>query len=223
MSEPLPPGWIERLSKKKGVNYYFCQATGETTWTRPTAQVVSVPVAAAQPPGGALPEGWDEARTPEGRVYYKNHHSKTTQWERPRNESSEGPAKKARVEAPTEVRARHILIKHTASRKPFSWRSEGGQAVTTTKEEARKELAEIRRALCATRDEEGALEELFAQYAEARSDCSSAKPGRGGDLGSFSRGRMQPPFEKAAFALAPGKLSEVVETDSGLHLILRYA
>jgi NIMA-interacting peptidyl-prolyl cis-trans isomerase 1 len=43
-----------------------------------------------------------------------------------------------------------------------------------------------------------------------------------GDLGLFSRGQMQPSFENAAFALAVGELSDIVESDSGLHLILRF-
>jgi hypothetical protein len=43
-----------------------------------------------------------------------------------------------------------------------------------------------------------------------------------GDLGLFARGQMQPSFENAAFALAVGELSGVVESDSGLHLILRF-
>ena len=30
-----------------------------------------------------LPEGWEEKRTPAGRLYYVNHHTKTTQWVRP--------------------------------------------------------------------------------------------------------------------------------------------
>lgn len=53
------------------------------------------------------------------------------------------------------------------------------------------------------------------------SDCSSAK--RGGDLGLFGRGAMQKPFEDAAFALKVGELSQIVDTDSGVHIIMRTA
>ncbi len=38
-------------------------------------------------PAGPLPEGWEEARTPDGKVYYKNHNARTTQWEHPCRDS----------------------------------------------------------------------------------------------------------------------------------------
>lgn len=61
----------------------------------------------------------------------------------------------------------------------------------------------------------------FAELAQKYSDCSSAK--KGGDLGPFGRGAMQRPFEEAAFALKVGELSMPVDTDSGVHVILRTA
>ena len=72
--------------------------------------------------------------------------------------------------------------------------------------------SEFRKSIVA---KEKTFEELAAEY----SDCSSAK--HGGDLGSFGRGKMQKPFEDAAFALEVNELSEPVSTDSGVHIILR--
>ena len=70
----------------------------------------------------------------------------------------------------------------------------------------------------------GDFEELkatFEELAKTESDCSSAK--RNGDLGFYGRKAMHPAFEKASFALKVGELSKMVETSSGVHVILRIA
>ncbi|KAL7423159.1 peptidyl-prolyl cis-trans isomerase Pin1 [Cryptotrichosporon argae] len=113
-----------------------------------------------------------------------------------------------------QVRASHILAKHKGSRRPSSWREAN---ITRSLAEAHAIIqADIER-LRALPPAEAEAE--FARIAAERSDCSSAR--KGGDLGWFGRGQMQKPFEEATFALQPGQLSDIVETDSGVHVILR--
>ena len=59
------------------------------------------------------------------------------------------------------------------------------------------------------------FEGLAKEYSECRSSTN------GGSLGEFGPGQMQKPFEDAAFRLKPGELSDMVDTDSGIHIILR--
>jgi peptidyl-prolyl cis-trans isomerase D len=56
--------------------------------------------------------------------------------------------------------------------------------------------------------------ELAKKYSE---DEATAK--LGGDLDYFSRGRMVPQFDEAAFALKPGEISGLVKTQYGYHII----
>lgn len=76
-----------------------------------------------------------------------------------------------------------------------------------TKEEAEAVLAELK----AGKD--------FATLAKEKSQDPGSKD-NGGDLGFFGRGVMNPEFENAAFALAKGEMSEVVDApQSGFHII----
>lgn len=105
--------------------------------------------------------------------------------------------RRAEFDRPEEVRARHILIR----------RGDGEEAAAAGRETLEKARG---------RFEAG---ESFADLAAELSDDPGSKE-KGGDLGFFPRGRMVQAFEDVAFQLAPGTLSEVVESSSGHHLIL---
>ena len=57
----------------------------------------------------------------------------------------------------------------------------------------------------------------FEYYARLYSKCPSGQ--RGGDLGYFGRGQMVPEFERKAFILPIGEVSEPVFSPFGWHLI----
>ncbi|UUP17123.1 peptidylprolyl isomerase [Nitratireductor thuwali] len=58
----------------------------------------------------------------------------------------------------------------------------------------------------------------FAEIAKEKSSDGSAS--QGGDLGYFTKGRMVPEFEEAAFALEPGEFTkEPVKSQFGYHVI----
>jgi peptidyl-prolyl cis-trans isomerase C len=59
----------------------------------------------------------------------------------------------------------------------------------------------------------------FEDLAKQFSKCPSGR--RGGALGEFGKGMMVKPFEDAAFALEVGKVSGIVQTQFGHHLIKR--
>ena len=115
----------------------------------------------------------------------------------------------------TQVQALHILRKHAGSRRPSSWRQE---VISQSKDEAIAQITAFRDQLsaCASPEE---LRNEFMKIARTESDCSSAK--QGGDLGMFSTGQMQKSFEDASFALKVGEMSGIVDSDSGIHIILR--
>ena len=110
----------------------------------------------------------------------------------------------------SEVQCSHILQKHLGSRNPNdSYRK---KPITRDITEARKNINQF---LIEVREDPTKFEQIASQYSE----CGSAA--RGGDLGPFGRGQMQKPFEDASFSLKVGEISDVIETESGIHIIMR--
>lgn len=87
-----------------------------------------------------------------------------------------------------------------------------------TPEAAAGELESLKTRILAIRQEIADGKITFADAARKYSQDGSAS--QGGDLGFFPRGRMTAAFEKAAFELPLGQISEPVQTEYGFHLIL---
>lgn len=100
---------------------------------------------------------------------------------------------------PETVTARHILIlvKPTASKEE--------------QQKALDKIQDIRKRVTAPNAD-------FAKVASETSDDTASKVD-GGNLGAFQRGMMVPEFEKAAFALKVGEISDPIKTDYGYHII----
>ena len=107
-------------------------------------------------------------------------------------------ANEGRLTLPEQVRVRHILL---------TWKPLGTQDDRAT---IRKQMQPIL--------ERARNGEDFAALAEEFSDDYATKTA-GGDTGFFKRGDMVPAFEKAAFAMQPGEISDPVETSFGVHII----
>ncbi|VEU23918.1 DEKNAAC105140 [Brettanomyces naardenensis] len=165
-----------------------------------------------QNPYDGLPEGWTIriSRTYDQEYYYNNSTGES-RWEPPEgtDEDKLNLYLSKKLDRPTKVRASHILVKHTGSRRPASWRQ---AHITRSKEEAIEIMKDYRSQILTG-------EKSFSDIAREFSDCNSHA--KGGDLGFFGRGDMQPSVERAAFALQVGDMSDIVESDSGVHLIER--
>jgi len=104
----------------------------------------------------------------------------------------------AKFQEPAAVRANHILLRVEPT------------ADAATKQQARSKIDGLLKQARAGAD--------FAALAKEHSqDPQSAV--QGGDLGFFPKGQMVPSFDAAAFATAPGQITDVIETQFGYHII----
>jgi peptidyl-prolyl cis-trans isomerase D len=104
----------------------------------------------------------------------------------------------ARFNKPQRVHARHILVKVDESAPAAE--------VDAAKKKAEEALAKVK----------GGAD--FSAVARQMSEDPGSKD-KGGDLGVFGPGTMDPAFQKAAFALKPGEISPLVRSKFGFHVI----
>jgi peptidyl-prolyl cis-trans isomerase D len=97
---------------------------------------------------------------------------------------------------PERVKAQHILFK-TQGKTP-------------------EEIAKIREKATGVLERAKKGEDFSALAKQFSEDTSASN---GGDLGDFGRGQMVPEFEKVAFSLGPGAISDLVTTQFGIHII----
>ena len=111
----------------------------------------------------------------------------------------------ASAKAPEKITARHVLIQWMGC-------DHAPASVVRTRDQAHAVAEEVLRKAKAGAD--------FARLALDYSDEPNASA-RGGSLGRFGHGQMVKAFEEAAFALAPGEISGIVESPFGYHVIQR--
>ena len=107
-----------------------------------------------------------------------------------------------------QVHARHILI--TVGKPDSPDAPPNPASAESDKAQARAKAEQVLKRARAGED--------FAALAKQFSSDPGSKD-KGGDLGWFGAGQMVPEFDKAAFALQPGQISDLVESQFGFHII----
>jgi len=130
-------------------------------------------------------------------------------------------AKKPRLDesAPKQVRCRHILVRHKDCKEPVD-RVRNNKPVTRSLAEAERILREALEAI-----ESSPEKSIFTQRCKAVSECNTCLKGgeMAGDLGWMSKGQAHASVMAAAFALPIGHISDIVESDEGVHVLWRIA
>lgn len=128
------------------------------------------------------------------------------------------PQKRARKEDPSQVRLRHILLKHRECKSTID---------KVRNKQVKRTRGEAERTLRAVLEEcEGDPERrAFTARCKELSECQSCLKAGDlvGDLGWVKPGKYGQAFDDTAFALQVGQLSDLADTDQGIHIIMRTA
>lgn len=107
---------------------------------------------------------------------------------------------------PAKVGVRHVLVKHEGSKNADA-------AIKRTRQEACLRALEALGKIRETGDFEAAVKEYSDEPGAAT---------RSGSIGTIQRPEVAKPFADAAFELGVNQISDIVETESGFHIIMRY-
>lgn len=124
------------------------------------------------------------------------------------------PAKRQRADSGGKVHAFHMLKKHAGLRRHWleTWQ---GKKATCTRGKAKVAMEGLRKRLLGS----GAIQRTFVELAREHSDDASGQSG--GDMGFVGRGELPRGLDDVLFSLPGGGLSDVFETEQGVHLLLR--
>ncbi|CAJ1373584.1 unnamed protein product [Effrenium voratum] len=131
----------------------------------------------------------------------------------------DGPAhKRAKKEEPTQVRLRHILLKHRECKSTID------KVRNKQVKRSRGDAERLLRAVLEECQNDPGMK-IFTQRCKEMSECQSClKAGElVGDLSWVKPGKYGQNFDDVAFALSVGQISDLVDTDQGVHIILRSA
>lgn len=116
-----------------------------------------------------------------------------------------GAQRAASPKEPARIGVKHVLVK-------FAGAKNTPASITRSREDACLRAMEVRDKLRGGAD--------FAEIVKTYSDEAGAVT-RGGSVGQVERKELAPSFADAAFELDVGMLSDVVESPSGFHVIVR--
>jgi NIMA-interacting peptidyl-prolyl cis-trans isomerase 1 len=137
------------------------------------------------------------------------------------------PLKKRKTETPSQVRLRHILLKHNECKSTKD---------IVRKKDVKRSRGEAERMLRAILEEcevdPKKCIPAFTERCQELSECQSASMAGdlSGDLGWVKsrdsekhEQKFGPSFHDAAFSLQVGQLSDLIDSDQGIHILLRTA
>lgn len=116
-----------------------------------------------------------------------------------------GTARERKAGEPEKISVKHVLVKYAGAKNAVA-------SVTRTREEACLRALQARDAVRGGAD----FDLVVKDYSDEAGAVS-----RGGSLGAVERKTLVPAFADAAFELASGELSDVVESPFGFHVIFR--